>query len=151
MPLLPANDLGVIHSNPAPLVRTLDPIRLTVFPPNEEPTKRVTLLLLSKPCTVLIRPPTNVTNGETITFAFLTKREGNRQYKDPLLLAGTNIKALLLPSKPRTTVLRPFPNPLNLKHRPSRLAKPTPFVTPNRPPHLAYGPIPKISLAKESQ
>lgn len=131
-----------MQSNPAPLSRTLDPIRLTVDPPNDEPTKRVILLLLSKPCTVLIRPPTNVTKGDTMTVALLTTRDGNRQYNDPLLFAGTKINALPLVSRPWTTVLRPFPKALNLKHPPNVLAKPTPLATALTAPYGPFDPPP---------
>lgn len=121
MPLLPASDLGVKQSSPAPFDSILVCIRVMVAPPSDEPRKRVTFELVEKACTVLIRPPTSVTSGETMTVMLLTTRVGSRQYRDPLLFAGTSMNALPFLSIPWTIVLRPFPNDEKLKHLPSPL------------------------------
>lgn len=138
IPLLPARDLGVIQRSPAPLSNTLFPIPLTVDPPRDEPRQRVMLLLLSSLPTILIRPPTKVTSGETITVALLTTKDGSRQYKSPLLLAGTNINALPFLTRPSTTDLRLFPNELKLKQRPNRLARPIRLATLNPNPTRSH-------------
>ncbi len=117
MPLLPDSDLGVIHSSPAPLSWTLSTIRWRVVVASDEPRQRVTLLSLDRLPTMLIRPPTSVTSGDMMTVAFLTSSVGSRQYRSPLLLAGTSMNALPFVRRRWTTVLRLFPNRAKLKQR----------------------------------